>query len=77
MSQATADITARSTISIPTSEELGESRFLIHCLDWDGYVKLLKLFGDDGPGSLTSMERSNSCRPDQSTNSGANCSGEW
>ena len=49
MSQATADITARSTISIPTSEELGESRFLIHCLDWDGYVKLLKLFGDDGP----------------------------
>ena len=26
-----------------------ESRFLLHCLDWQGYEKLLKLFGDDGP----------------------------
>jgi len=27
----------------------GTSRFLIHCLDWDGYEKLLEIFGDDGP----------------------------
>jgi len=27
----------------------GESRFLIYGLDWDGYEKLLEVFGDDGP----------------------------
>ena len=35
----------------PVAEEssVAESRFLLHCLDWQGYEKLLKIFGDDGP----------------------------
>ncbi len=33
----------------PTTPTGGEDRLLIHCLDWRGYSRLLKLFGDDGP----------------------------
>ncbi len=34
------------SLTIPAG---GEERLLIHCLDWQGYSRLLKLFGDDGP----------------------------
>ena len=33
----------------PSQTVVGESRFVIHCLDWKGYEQLLKVFGDGGP----------------------------
>ena len=42
--------TAPDAQTLTTEQTSGaESRFLLHCLDWQGYEKLLKLFGDDGP----------------------------
>ena len=42
--------TAPDALTLTTEHTSGaESRFLLHCLDWQGYEKLLKLFGDDGP----------------------------
>lgn len=42
--------TAATPVVLPPADMVeGESRFLIHCLDWAGYEKLLKIFGDDGP----------------------------
>ena len=33
----------------PADLAAGESRILIHRLNWKGYLRLLKFFGDDGP----------------------------
>ena len=46
---STASIPQGTTV--PVAEQLGdrESRFLIHCLDWNGYEQLLSIFSDAGP----------------------------
>jgi len=49
MTMTTLIATPDSASAPPASPVEGESRFLIHGLDWDGYEKLLEVFGDDGP----------------------------
>ena len=47
-----ATVTEIKSTSTPTTRiepEVGERRFVIHNLNWDGYETLLRLFGDDGP----------------------------
>lgn len=49
MSTTTAPAPVAPAVPPLTPEAEGESRFLIHSLDWRGYERLLKILGDDGP----------------------------
>jgi Uma2 family endonuclease len=46
MATATETLSNATTRTVP---EVGELRFMIYNVGWEGYETLLKLFGDDGP----------------------------
>ena len=49
MTRPTTTIASPQPAAPPPAAAAGEERFLINSLSWEGYERLLKAFGDDGP----------------------------